>query len=368
MDPMWISLCISCGYPVDSIVPSSAGSSCYHRYRTRAIIRTESLETLAVQVFARPLTYLTKRITKKIGRSVPGQRSTSGMREAVKTGQPARRLLAQADAESSVSGLPKPRGRGQVVSASVGACVRGLGGQEGGRQYALETPARPLNAAEVLLPMPWIIRHDKTSLQPGNRLRGRVNRPTDRPGPSLQEASPCSPAVLDASLKEPAIDASLARPDMRVLLWRFAGRSHTWLRFGQPFAMHRLDKQRRIAVFAPRAICCRVQWVANAYGPIFWQLMILQAGDGAEVVQRVRGVAPGAHILLHAQGERRVKDMLGWLDDMATAGVDLAGVSPAYWRTVHNRLAARMALPPYTAERQGAYSSRRRLLTDGDPS
>ncbi|WP_240733278.1 DUF2840 domain-containing protein [Kerstersia gyiorum] len=216
--------------------------------------------------------------------------------------------------------------------------------------------------------MPWIIRHDKTSLQPGNRLRGRVNRPTDRPGPSLQEASPCSPAVLDASLKEPAIDASLARPDMRVLLWRFAGRSHTWLRFGQPFAMHRLDKQRRIAVFAPRAICCRVQWVANAYGPIFWQLMILQAGDGAEVVQRVRGVAPGAHILLHAQGERRVKDMLGWLDDMATAGVDLAGVSPAYWRTVHNRLAARMALPPYTAERQGAYSSRRRLLTDGDPS
>nr|WP_321272762.1 DUF2840 domain-containing protein [Alcaligenes faecalis] len=153
-----------------------------------------------------------------------------------------------------------------------------------------------------------------------------------------------------------------------MLLWRFAGRSHTWLRFGQPFAMHRLDKQRRIAMFAPGAVCCRVQWVANAYGPIFWQLMILQAGDGAEAVQRVRGVAPGAHILLHAQGERRVKDTLGWLDDMAAAGVDLARVSPAYWRAVHNRLAARMALPPYTAERQDAYRSRRRLLTDGDPS
>jgi len=290
------------------------------------------------------------------------------MRGAVKTGQPAGRLPARVDAESTVSGLPKSWVLNQIVSASIGACARRLSGQVGGQQYALETPVRPCSAAEVLLFMPSVIRHDKTSLRAGIRVRGPVIRPTDRLGPRLQEASTCSTAVLDAPFNEPAIDASLARLDMRVLLWRFAGRSHTWLRFGQPFAMHRLDKQRRIAMFAPGAICCRVQWVANAYGPIFWQLMILQAGDVAEAVQRVRGVAPGAHILLHAQGERRVKDMLGWLDDMAAAGVDLARVSPAYWRTVHNRLAARMALPPYTAERQGAYSSRRRLLTDGDPS
>lgn len=367
MDLLWISLCISCDYPVDSVVPSSAGSSCYHRSRTRAIIRTESLEALAVQAFLRPLTYLTKRITKKIGRSVPEQISTSGMREAVKTGQPAG-WSAQVDPESTVNGLPRSWGLNQSVSACVGACVQGLGEQASGRQHGSETPVRPGNVAEVLLPMPWVIQHDKTPLRAGIRVRGPVIRPADRLGPRLQEASPCSTAVLDAPFNEPAIDASMARPDMRVLLWRFAGRSHTWLRFGQPFAMHRLDKQRRIAMFAPGAICCRVQWVANAYGPIFWQLMILQAGDGTEAVQRVRGVAPGAHILLQAQGERRVKDMLEWLDDMAAAGVDLARVSPAYWRTVHNRLAARMALPPYTAERQGAYSSRRRLLTGGDPS
>ena len=48
-----------------------------------------------------------------------------------------------------------------------------------------------------------------------------------------------------------------------------------------------------IAMFAPGAICCRVQWVANAYGPIFWQLMILQAGDVAEAGGE-RGACPPA--------------------------------------------------------------------------
>ncbi|MDA8256840.1 MAG: DUF2840 domain-containing protein, partial [Betaproteobacteria bacterium] len=36
-------------------------------------------------------------------------------------------------------------------------------------------------------------------------------------------------------------------------------------------------------------------------------------------------------------------------------GIDPAAVSPAYWRTLGNRLSARLPLPAYTVERHAAY-------------
>lgn len=147
-----------------------------------------------------------------------------------------------------------------------------------------------------------------------------------------------------------------------MLLWRFAGRSHTWLRFGEPRSVIGLDAQRRIAVFDPGAVCCRVQWVANAYGPIFWQLMVLQADDGSHDIQTVRGVAPGARILLRVRGEARVQAALRVMDEIAVRGIPLVHVSADYWRTLDNRLAARLPLPEYTAERHAAYLARRKML------
>ncbi|WP_101604545.1 DUF2840 domain-containing protein [Bordetella trematum] len=149
---------------------------------------------------------------------------------------------------------------------------------------------------------------------------------------------------------------------MRMLLWRFAGRSHTWLRFGEPRSVIGLDAQRRIVVFGPGAVCCRVQWVANAYGPIFWQLMVLQADDGLHDIQTVRGVAPGARILLRVRGEARVQAALHVMNEIAAGGIPLAHVSTDYWRTLDNRLAARLPLPEYTAERHAGYLARRKML------
>lgn len=157
--------------------------------------------------------------------------------------------------------------------------------------------------------------------------------------------------------------AASAEP-MRVTLSKFPGQAHTWLRFGAAHRIVRLDAWRRIAVFLPGTTCCRVQWRANAYGPVFWQLMVLQAGTSVDVIQRVAGVAPGARLLLHTQGERRVKAALALMDRIGASDVALADVSPAYWRTVNNRLAARLALPVYSAERHAAYLARHIFSAD----
>ncbi|MBA0410742.1 DUF2840 domain-containing protein, partial [Stenotrophomonas maltophilia] len=42
-------------------------------------------------------------------------------------------------------------------------------------------------------------------------------------------------------------------------------------------------------------------------------------------------------------------------------GIAAIDVSPAYWRTLGNRLAARLALPEYTAERHAAWLAGRAL-------
>ncbi|WP_442593367.1 DUF2840 domain-containing protein [Parapusillimonas sp. JC17] len=179
---------------------------------------------------------------------------------------------------------------------------------------------------------------------------------------STARQADAAPISGSACLPVGAVEQDPSASHMRILLWRFAGRSHTWLRFGEPLSVIRLDAQRRIAVFGPGAVCCRVQWVANAYGPIFWQLMVLQADDGSHDIQTVRGVAPGARILLRVRGEPRVQAALRVMDEIVAGGIPLAHVSTDYWRTLDNRLAARLPLLEYTAERHAAYLARRKML------
>ena len=74
--------------------------------------------------------------------------------------------------------------------------------------------------------------------------------------------------------------------------------------------------------------------------------------DGA---QRVAGVHPGAPILLRADGEVQVKAVLAVVDAIEASGIDPCTVAVTYWLTVGNRLAARLPLPAYTAERHAAH-------------
>lgn len=170
---------------------------------------------------------------------------------------------------------------------------------------------------------------------------------------SATAAPPPSLAVL-------AGQAGVA-PLTRVSLAYVEQRIDLYLRFGEPSRIVRLDRWRRVAVFLPGAMFCRILWQANDYGTIRWQLMVMQACTPVDAAQRIPGVLPGARLLLHAEGEPAVRAVLAQLDAIDAQGIAPADVSPAYWRTLGNRLAARLPLPEYTAERHAAWLAGRML-------
>lgn len=152
-----------------------------------------------------------------------------------------------------------------------------------------------------------------------------------------------------------------AAPLTRVSLAYVEQRIDLYLRFGEPARIVRLDRWRRVAVFLPGALFCRIRWQANDYGTIRWQLMVMQACTPLDAAQRIPGVLPGARLLLHAEGEPAVRGVLTQFDAIEALGIVLADVSPAYWHTLGNRLAARLPLPAYTAERHAAWLAGRSL-------
>jgi len=144
-------------------------------------------------------------------------------------------------------------------------------------------------------------------------------------------------------------------PLTRVSLAFAEHRINVYLRFGHPVCELRLDRWRRCAIFTPAAVFCRVRWESNDYGTTRWQLLVLQACTPLDAVQRIAGIQPGARLLLCAEGERQVQSVLPQIDTIEALGVDPVAVSPAYWRTLGNRLFARLPLPVYTSERHAAY-------------
>lgn len=144
-------------------------------------------------------------------------------------------------------------------------------------------------------------------------------------------------------------------PLTRVSLAFVEHRINVYLRFGHPLRELRLDRWRRHAIFTPAAVFCRVRWESKDYGTTRWQLMVLQACTRLDAVQRIAGIQPGAHLLLCAEGERQVQSVLPQIDAIEALGIDPPAVSPAYWRTLGNRLSARLPLPAYTVERHAAY-------------
>ncbi|OOG36616.1 transposase [Polaromonas sp. A23] len=153
--------------------------------------------------------------------------------------------------------------------------------------------------------------------------------------------------------------AVVPRPvHMRVSLAFVEHRVNLWLRFGRPVRETVVDRWRRVATFEPNAVCCRVKWIGNDYGTALWQLMVLEAPMPFDGAQRIAGVAPGARILLRADGEQHVKAVLDVIDAIEALGIDPAVVAVTYWRTVGNRLAARQPPPDYTTERHAAHLAR----------
>ena len=172
-------------------------------------------------------------------------------------------------------------------------------------------------------------------------------------------ASPASTASAASSI--PPVGVADGVPLTRVALAYIDQRFDLYLRFGDPARIIRFDRWRRCAVFTPNAVLCRIRWQANDYGTIRWQLMVMQACMPMDGAQRIPGVQPGAHLLLHAEGEQSVRAVLARIDAIEALGITPVGVSPAYWRTLANRLAAHLPLPEYTAERHAAWLAGRAL-------
>jgi hypothetical protein len=147
----------------------------------------------------------------------------------------------------------------------------------------------------------------------------------------------------------------------RVALLDLPARIKVTLRFGIPHSERRYNCARSEAIFTPHALFCRVHWEISASGLPRWQLLVLQAGNGQEAVQRIPGIDPGAVLLLEVSGTTAVQRVLRVLAEIEARSISLADVSPAYWRTLHNRLVARKRLPVYTFARHESY-----LLTRAD--
>jgi hypothetical protein len=172
--------------------------------------------------------------------------------------------------------------------------------------------------------------------------------------------------IHESAAAPPPSPQPLAALDSRVPLTRVSlayieHRINLYLRFGHPARTVQLDRWRRCAVFLPAAIFCRIRWEANDYGTVRWQLMVMQACTPLDAMQNIPGVRPGARLLLHAEGEQKVRSVLAQLDTIEELNLDPADVSPAYWRTLGNRLAARLPLPDYSAERHAAWLAGRAL-------
>ena len=174
--------------------------------------------------------------------------------------------------------------------------------------------------------------------------------------PAADAATAAPSPLLAALAAQPA-----SMPLTRVALAYVDQRIEIYLRFGEPAHIIRFDRWRRCAVFLPNAVFCRIRWQSNDFGTIRWQLMVMQACTPLDGAQRIPGVQPGARLLLHAEGDKNVRAVLERIDAIEALGIAPAGASPAYWRTLANRLAARLPLPEYSAERHAAWLAGRVL-------
>ena len=134
-----------------------------------------------------------------------------------------------------------------------------------------------------------------------------------------------------------------------------------WLRFGAPDESQDLDRRRSLAFFTPGQIFGYVRWRANEYGTQDWRFTIVKTAEPSLLLSRIEGVHPGGEVLLLATGNTKVKRALLQIDALEADGYDPADVSPAYYRHVHNRIAARQPIRPYSMAQHEAHLAAQRV-------
>ena len=137
---------------------------------------------------------------------------------------------------------------------------------------------------------------------------------------------------------------------------------NVYLRFGLPLEVREIDHRKRVALFAPGSVFCRIWSQSNDFGNTRWELAVLQAIGPGESGQRVVGVAPGAKLLLHVDTPRGRRCVTELIEAIEKQGIDATQVAPTYWRTVHGRIAVQCDSVRYSSEQHQAYLACRELL------
>jgi len=137
---------------------------------------------------------------------------------------------------------------------------------------------------------------------------------------------------------------------------------NNWLRFDAPAAQLKLDRRRSIAFFRRAQVFGYVRWQANEYGRQTWRFFIVRTRGPHTQLSCIAGIQPGAELLLSTAGRTKVKRALQQIETLETNGFPPADVSPNHYRHVHNRIATRQAIRPYTAEQHIAYLTARTVL------
>lgn len=127
------------------------------------------------------------------------------------------------------------------------------------------------------------------------------------------------------------------------------------LRFGAPDRSEDWDRRRSLAFFKPGRVFGYVRWRASGYGAQEWLFAIVKTQEPSRVLSRIEGVYPGGEALLLATGNAKVKRALLQIDVIEADGFDPAEVSPAYYRHVHNRIAAGQPIRAYSRRQHAAY-------------
>lgn len=124
--------------------------------------------------------------------------------------------------------------------------------------------------------------------------------------------------------------------------WRQKKRNHRLL-FGTPLRWIRLDWRRRLALFETGQIFGYERWSACHHGTLQWNVFVLQAGTAGDHLSVVRGIRPGARILLSAYGADRAKRALHEFELLRSA-CSLDDITQDRWRVLGSKFLAGLPL------------------------
>jgi len=144
------------------------------------------------------------------------------------------------------------------------------------------------------------------------------------------------------------------------LTWREKRIEH-WIRFGRAAKDQRVDRHRRIVVFAPGSVFAFVRWAGNEHGTIISRIDVVRAVSVGEPFQTLPYVRPGGEILLRLTGCPKVETVLKAVDAIELLDIDPNDVCPDHWRHIHNRISVNEPFRAYSAEQHRAWLRRREV-------